>query len=375
MAAALRGEWTVPGSRDWPGQRHAPDRLDTPGQLRPASSRPDSPPGPERSDETRPTDRLASDDQQVRWSRDDLRQRLERLPPGHPSSPRGDAPDRDQPDQPSSREKAEQASSDRREAKHDGAADAANRDFWTEEPRFLRAWTDHLRSWPVEQSRVVVDRSRDPAGSWRGDGGRYLDPEQHRQTKDAIVMVQRREETLTEAMGETERQNAYGGWLVGLEHRLKEEDRLKEKIADLLDTAAPDATTEEISRQISDAMRYTFCAQPETYREVYWDIKGRLEERGYEMWYSENHWSDTQYKGINTRWVTPEGERFEVQFHSPESFHAKQRITHEAYERLRNPLTQDGERRELVMFQQEVCSWIRVPAGAEDIPNYRKEGD
>jgi hypothetical protein len=221
----------------------------------------------------------------------------------------------------------------------------------------------------------VVDRSHDPAGSWRGDGGRYLDPEQHRQTKDVIAIVQQREETVTEAMGETEHQNAYGGWLVGLEHRLKEEDRLKEKIADLLDTAAPDATTEEIARQIPDAIRYTFCAEPDAYNEVYWNIKEHLEVRGYEMLYSENHWSDTQYKGINTRWVTSEGERFEVQFHSPESFDAKQHITHEAYERLRNPLTQDDERRELVAFQQEVCSWVIAPEGAEDIPNYRKDGD
>jgi hypothetical protein len=119
----------------------------------------------------------------------------------------------------------------------------------------------------------------------------------------------------------------------------------------------------------------TFCAEPDNYREVYWNIKEHLEVRGYKMWYSENHWSDTQYKGINTRWVTPEGERFEVQLHSPESFHAKQRITHEAYERLRNPLTQDDERRELVVFQQEVCSWVTAPEGAEEIPNYRKEGD
>jgi hypothetical protein len=365
----------VPGSRDWPGQQHAPDQPAAPRRLRPASPQPDSPPGPERSDETRPTDRLAADDQRARWSRDDLRQRLERLPPDHPSSPRGDAPDRSEPNQSPLTEKADQASSDRRKAKPDDAADAINRAYWNEEPRFLRAWTDHLRNWPVEQPTAVVDRSRDPAGSWRGDGGRYLDPEQHRQTKDAIARVQRREETVTEAMGETERQNAYRGRLVGLEHRLKEDDRLKEKMADLLDTAAPDATTEEIARQIPDAIRYTFCAESDTYREVYWDVKERLEERGYEMWYSENHWSDTQYKGINTRWVTPEGERFEVQFHSPESFHAKQYITHDAYERLRNPLTQNDERRELVVFQQEVCSWVTAPEGAEDIPNYREEGD
>src|SRR4249920_1650356 len=104
MAAAcraLRGERTVPGSRDWPGQWHAPDQPDTPGQLPSASPRPDSPSKPERPDETRPADRLTADDQRPQWSRDDLRQRLERLPPGHPSSPRNDAPDRNEPDRPS----------------------------------------------------------------------------------------------------------------------------------------------------------------------------------------------------------------------------------------------------------------------------------
>ena len=235
MAAAcraLRGERTVPGSRDWPGQWHAPDQPDTPGQLPSASPRPDSPSKPERSDETRPADRLTADDQRPRWSRDDLRQRLEHLPPGHPSSPRNDAPDRNEPDRPSFRDKADQASGDRREAKPDGAADAVERDFWSEEPRFLRTWADHVLRWPAERVAAAVDRSRDPAGSWRGDGNQYLTPEQHAQAKDEIIKVRRREATLTKYMGEAERENGYGGWLEGLEHRRKDDDRLKEKIAE-----------------------------------------------------------------------------------------------------------------------------------------------
>jgi len=91
------------------------------------------------------------------------------------------------------------------------------------------------------------------------------------------------------------------------------------------------------------------------------------------MFYGRNSWGDPEYKGINTRWVTPEGQRFEVQFHTPESYHAKQEITHEAYERIRNPLTNDDERSELKAFQREVTSWIPVPEGAKDIPDHRKE--
>ena len=69
-------------------------------------------------------------------------------------------------------------------------------------------------------------------------------------------------------------------------------------------------------------------------------MKQQLEAREYRMVYSKNHWcDDPEYKGINTRWVTPEGQRFEVQFHTAESYHAKQEVTHGSYERLRNPLT------------------------------------
>lgn len=49
-------------------------------------------------------------------------------------------------------------------------------------------------------------------------------------------------------------------------------------------------------------------------------------------------------------------------------------MTHIAYERIRDPTISDKERGELKEFQKEVSSWIQVPDGAADIPNYRKEG-
>ena len=83
-------------------------------------------------------------------------------------------------------------------------------------------------------------------------------------------------------------------------------------------------------------IRYTYCFQPESYTRGYYDIKERFESRGYEMYYSENYWTNSEYKGINTRWVTPERQRFEVQVHTPESFHAKHEVTHLTYERIRD---------------------------------------
>jgi hypothetical protein len=171
-----------------------------------------------------------------------------------------------------------------------------------------------------------------------------------------------------------ERENAYGGRLAGFEFRLKGDDRLKEKIAEGLTTSTPDATPEQVLRLIPDAIRYTFRFPLQTYTRGYYDIKARLENRGHEIYLSKNSWENPEYKGINTRWVTPEGQRFEVQFHTPESFHAKQEVTHDSYEKVRNYLTGKRELSELHSFQREASSKVPVPDGATNIPDYRKEG-
>jgi len=329
---------------------------------------PSASPRPDRFDETEPADRSAADDQPARWSRDNLRQRLERLPPGHPSSLPSDDPDF-----PSPEEQTEPDHENRPETEPDRQADAAREAFWSEVPRFLQVSADHMHRWPADQVKVAVDRSQDPPGSWRGDGGQYLNPELHGQTKEEIARVQQADKGLTPRIGETERDNAYGGWLEGLDRRLKGEERLKEKIAEKIEHE-PDRTPAEAIREINDAIRYTFCFESGSYVRGYWNIKQRLEEGGYRMIYSKNHWhDDPEYKGINTRWVTSEGQRFEVQFHTAESFYAKQNITHDAYERSRNPLIGRSERREIEVFQREVCSFIPVPDEVDGIPDYKED--
>ena len=347
----------MPGSLDRPGQPPVPDQSDAieaPGRLRSASSRPDLPEILDRADQRQLADG-------GRWSKADLRQRLEQLPPGHPSSLRSDDPESSQ-----ARDlrQPEDGGNSRREA------DAIKQNYWSEVPRFLRAWADHVRRWPAERLAAVVDRGRDPAGSWRGDGNQYLDPEQHAQSNEVITGVGRSEKRLTEHMEGAERENACGGWLEGLGHRLKGEERLKEKIAESL-RIAPAKTPEEVIREIPDAIRYTFCFEPDNYAAGYSAVKDQMQLSGYQMVYSKNHWRyDLEYKGTNTRWVTPEGHLFEVQFHTPESYHAKEEITHKSYERIRSRLTDRSERRELEAFQREVCSWIAVPGGTASIEDY-----
>ena len=236
---------------------------------------------------------------------------------------------------------------------------ADRRSYWDEVPRFLDMWADHEKRWPA-RSPAPVDRSDDPLG---------VDVA----TAEATCRVREAEPGISADAQAIERENDRGGWLQGFEFRLKDEDSLKEKVTKKLE-AEPRMTAVEALHEVSDAIRYTYCFQLDAYVKGYYDINERLESRGHEMWFSKNWWTHREYKGINTRWISPDGQRFEVQFHTQESFHAKHHVTHAAYERIRDPTTSRRELRELHEFQKEVCSRIRVPDGAGAIPDFRKEG-
>jgi len=231
--------------------------------------------------------------------------------------------------------------------------------YWNEVPRFLDMWADHEKRWPP-RSPAPVDHSDDPLG---------VDVA----TAEAASRTLEAEPRVSADVQAIERENDHGGWLEGFKFRLKDEDSLKEKVTRKLE-AESGMTAVETLHEVSDAIRYTYCFQLNAYVKGYYDIKERLESRGHEMWFSKNWWIHPEYKGINTRWITPDGQRFEVQFHTPESFHAKHHVTHNAYERIRDPTTSRRELRELHEFQKGVCSRIRVPDGAADIPDFRKEG-
>jgi hypothetical protein len=63
---------------------------------------------------------------------------------------------------------------------------------------------------------------------------------------------------------------------------------------------------------------------------------------------------------------------FEVQFHTQESWEAKQK-THAAYEKIEAPGTPVEEVERLRAYQRQVSAEVRVPLGALEIKPYRKE--
>jgi hypothetical protein len=233
--------------------------------------------------------------------------------------------------------------------------------------RFREKWAAHCERWPAE-GRSPVDRSEDPPGSWRGESGRFLDSAANSEVEERCEGIGEVERTVVSpAMREVEACDPERH-LVGFEHRLKGLDRLKDKVAE--DMHLKSRAPEEALGNVKDTVRYTLRYNDANYAEgVRADIE-RLRGKGFEQVELRNSWEEDRYKGINSRWREPDsGMLCEVQFHTRMSYEAKQ-LTHGAYERLRNPMTDDPEREELDVFQRDVCGRVAIPPGATDIPDF-----
>jgi hypothetical protein len=254
------------------------------------------------------------------------------------------------------------------------AAADADRAPWSEALPSLRAvWEEHEDRHPGRE-RATPRTHAD--GSWSSGEIRTLTTDQNTEaTKACADIHDEGERVILPAMLQIEAADS-NRRLTGLKHMLKGEDRLKEKIADVLLLESHLSPREALDK-VPDAVRYTFIYGSDGYAEgVRADVE-RLKTAGFEEVKLKNLWSSSQYKGINTQWRRPEtGLRFEVQFHTPESLQAKE-LTHRAYERLRRPEneTTPVDRDELEGFQRQVNVLLVTPGGSEKIRDFPERKD
>jgi uncharacterized protein YoaH (UPF0181 family) len=242
------------------------------------------------------------------------------------------------------------------------------RDAWARAlPDLRAAWQNHEDRYPERlrpTPRVTAD------GSWVAGPGRRLSPEQNAEASKACAdIAEEGRRDILPALKRVESAEP-GRRLAGLEHMLKGEDRLKEKIADEL--VAPGLSVGQALAKVGDAVRYTFTYRPQRYADgVLTDVE-RLKAEGFELIKLKNLWADEQYKGVNSQWRRPEtGLRFEVQFHTQESLEAKE-LTHGAYERIRGSVTR-AERADAEDFQRRVNAFLVTPEGTPAIKDYPEE--
>lgn len=242
----------------------------------------------------------------------------------------------------------------------------------TSGPQFELMWSWHQERWPERPKADDEARPGDPPGSWRGDGERFLRPERNAEADRQIAATHSHEKGITETLKRIEQDNTCGGALAGLEHCLKGADRIKAKIWDKTEARAG-LSVADAAGQVKDAVRYTFRFEADAYVRGYAEVRERLGSAGCRMTYSRNDWlTNPEYKGVNTRWVTPDGGRFELQFHTPESLDAKENRTHRAYERFRSLSVSRPEEEDLRAYQHYVNAAVPRPAGIEIIGD-RKE--
>jgi hypothetical protein len=248
---------------------------------------------------------------------------------------------------------------------------AAPRDgaTWDQALPGLRAgWEAHREQYPAREHDAPKTHAD---GSW-SSGDRQLNSSQNTEASEAHGDVRAEgERDILPSLRRVEAADP-GRRLAGLEHMIKGADRLKEKIAEQL-RYHPDQAPAQAARDVPDAVRFTLEYSEAGYTTGVLADVDRLKGEGYVLLKLKNLWSKEQYKGINSQWLKQEsGLRFEVQFHTQESREAKE-LTHEAYERLRDPLTSKAEETALEAYQRQVNALIRTPPDVSTIEDYPPE--
>lgn len=180
---------------------------------------------------------------------------------------------------------------------------------------------------------------------------------------DARKAEERTTPSIKKAMDEN------GGRPLGLEYRLKTEDSLKLKVANMLDED-PDLDVDGALKKVNDSVRYTVEFDADNYAKGAGNVHDSLRRDGFvpDGDRGRFNWNEGPgYKGINTTWKDPQtGTQFEVQYHTPDSFKAKQE-THDLYDNMKLVEYGGPEWQKLSAKQDETFGAVPLPKDIESL--------
>ena len=105
----------------------------------------------------------------------------------------------------------------------------------------------------------------------------------------------------------------------------------------------------------------------ESFVSQYWQLQEQLAASGYQTNKVSNTWrKNVVYKGINTT-IIKNGQVFELQFHTEQSFNLKNNELHKLYEEAREISTSTERRAELQRQMVELSRQIPTPPGISTI--------
>ena len=151
----------------------------------------------------------------------------------------------------------------------------------------------------------------------------------------------------------------------GLENRIKTKDSYLRKIRSNYEQG-------KTEYEIKDIIRYTYTSKPE-------DIVGKTQKaidigskQGYNTIEVKNYWLDKNnpYNGINTTVQASNGQKFELQYHTEESFEIKNGKMHELYEEQRLISNEESKQYSVLRDKMfELSDNMQVPKNIEVIKN------
>lgn len=150
--------------------------------------------------------------------------------------------------------------------------------------------------------------------------------------------------------------------LAGWEFRIKGKDSYLRKVQNRFENG-------QSEYQASDIVRYTMVADGDMLVSKLKQVRKDLTALGYETIEVNNFWLDAlnPYNGINTVVKAPNGQRFELQYHTPESLEVKEKI-HVLYEKKR--ILQDQESDEALKYDdamQEMAKSLTQPKNVAEV--------
>lgn len=180
--------------------------------------------------------------------------------------------------------------------------------------------------------------------------------------------VLKNEPAITADLKEIERKTDTS--LVGLDYRLKTKESYLRKVNFDSNSSTDEKVIRETIENTNDIIRYTFQALHNNLTEKYFEINYYLTEKGYKQIKLKNTWlvKANPYKGINCNYVAPTEQKFEIQFHTPESFELKNGELHHLYEKWRvisNKASKEAI--ELSKKMEELSSKLKVPKDIEKV--------
>ena len=157
-----------------------------------------------------------------------------------------------------------------------------------------------------------------------------------------------------------------GSALAGLDFRLKGQQSLARKIR--TDSHKLDVSEKEASDGINDVLRYTYVLPVESFADEFARIRQALEKAGYTVVKVKNTLGDaaSAYRGVNTQFETPDGFKFELQFHTKQSLDVKER-NHALYEEERLEDTPLERKWELRREMADNAAKIKTPPNIEEV--------